>query len=122
LLSSQIPNYIGGFIHPLDTSVFPFYAQAWYLAFSASSNQFGIVSWMKQNIFERNFETLPPKHQAYGYAKRAGTKIVQLVSLYLLPVSSQLKAPHCSCNITPRISGAVLLGLSAFDCNTQDAS
>jgi hypothetical protein len=74
--------------------VFVFYSQAWYLAFTTASNQSGIVFLVKHYVFERHFETQPPKGQAYDHAIGAGTEVVQLMALYLFLVSLQLIAPH----------------------------
>ena len=79
-----MPDYINGFIHPSDTTIFTFDAQAWYLFFAAASNQISIVGGVKHNIFKRHFQVKPPKGQADEYAIRAGTEIIQLVSLYLI--------------------------------------
>jgi hypothetical protein len=80
-------DYIYGFIHPSDTTVFAFDAQTWYLAFAASSNQISIVGGVKHNIFEGHFQIKPPKGQADEEAIRASTEIVQLVPLYLIFIS-----------------------------------
>ena len=48
-------DYIDGFIHPSDITVFAFDAQTWYLAFPAASNQISIVGGVKHNILERHF-------------------------------------------------------------------
>jgi hypothetical protein len=77
-------DYIYGFIHPSDTTVFAFDAQTGYLAFAAASNQIRIVGGVKHNIFERHFQIKPPKGQADEETIRASTEIVQLVSLYLI--------------------------------------
>jgi hypothetical protein len=80
----QITDYVSGFIHPSDITIFTFDAQTRHLAFAAASNQLSIVGGVKHNFFERNFQIIQPKRKADVYAIRASTEIVQLVSLYLI--------------------------------------
>jgi hypothetical protein len=52
----QIADYINGFIHPSDITVFAFDAQTGYLAFAAASYQISIVGGVKHNIIKRYFK------------------------------------------------------------------
>jgi hypothetical protein len=86
-------DYINGFIHPADITVFVFDAQTWYLAFAAASYQISIVGGVKHNILKGYFQIKPPKGQADEQAIGASTEIVQLVSLKLTFIFQLSLAP-----------------------------